>query len=410
MIKFVKMAWRNIWRNTRRTAIATIAIVLALVLIIIWDGFLQGFDQAVHGNSVRLYGGNIQVHALGFRDKARRLPLIPLDDADEVVQAIQGTPEVVAVAKRINTGGLISSPEGSYPVMISGIEPEIEAPINLMAENIGQGRFLTLEDSDGIVIGQALAELLDVTIGDRVTLLGRRMDESMRHSTMTVVGIYDLGTKEAEKITVLITLPAAQTLYNLRDQETEVAISLQAVGQENLLIPALQADLPNYEVDSWVTLRPEIEEVMALEDAFLGIFGLIVLLIASIGILNLMLMAVFERTREMGVLQALGMKGRQLMGLFVMEGMMVGAVGAVVGCILGWLSILLLAQVGIDLSSYGEGYGEFTALMGDRIYPSVNLGSIIGYGIGVVLIAGLASVMPARQASRNEPAEALHHV
>jgi ABC-type lipoprotein release transport system permease subunit len=327
-----------------------------------------------------------------------------------VVQAVQGTPEVVAVAKRINTGGLISSPEGSFPVMISGIESEVEAPISLIAENIAQGRFLASEDGDAIVIGQAMAELLDVAVGDRVTLLGRRMDESMRQSTMTVVGVYDLGTKEAEKISVLITLPRAQTLYNLRDQETEVAISLQAVGQEDKLIPALQADLPNYEVDSWVTLRPEIQEVMALENAFLGIFGFIVLFIASIGILNLMLMAVFERTREMGVLQALGMKGRQLMALFVMEGMMIGAVGAVVGCILGWISILLLAQVGIDISSYGEAYGEFTALIGDRFYPTVNLSSIIGYGIGVVFIAGLASLIPARQASRNEPAEALHHV
>ncbi|UCG25722.1 MAG: ABC transporter permease [Chloroflexota bacterium] len=410
MFKFTKMAWRNIWRNWRRTAIALIAIVLGLILIIIWDGFLQGFDQAIHGNSVRLYGGNIQVHAPGFRDRASRLPLIPLDNADEVVQAVQGTPEVVAVARRINTGGLISSPEGSYPVIISGIEPEVEAPINLMAENIDQGRFLNSEDGDAIVIGQAMADLLGVTVGDRVTLMGRRLDESMRQSTMTVAGIYDLGTKEAEKITVLIALPTAQTLYNLRGQETEVAISLQSVGQENTLIPDLQADLPQYEVDSWVTLRPEIQEMMALENAFLGIFGLIVLLIASIGILNLMLMAVFERTREMGVLQALGMKGRQLMGLFVMEGMMIGAVGAVVGCILGWLLILLLAQVGIDMSSYGEGYGEFTALMGERIFPSASLISIVGYGIGVVFIAGLASLLPARQASRNEPAEALHHV
>ena len=389
--------------------IALIAIVLGLILIIIWDGFLQGFDQAIHGNSVRLYGGNIQVHAPGFRDRASRLPLIPLDNADEVVQAVQGTPDVVAVARRINTGGLISSPEGSYPVIISGIEPEVEAPINLMAENIDQGRFLNSEDGDAIVIGQAMADLLGVTVGDRVTLMGRRLDESMRQSTMTVAGIYDLGTKEAEKITVLIALPTAQTLYNLRGQETEVAISLQEVGQEGALIPALQSILPGYEVDSWDTLRPELQELLAIKSVFVSIFGLIVLLIASIGILNLMLMAVFERTREMGVLQALGMKGRQLMGLFVMEGMMIGAVGAVVGCILGWFLVWLVAQVGIDLG-YAADMGEISALMGDRLYPSIGLNKIVGYGIAVVFIAGLASLIPARQASRNEPSEALHHV
>ena len=251
--------------------------------------------------------------------------------------------------------------------------------------------------------------MLNVGVGDRVTLLGRRLDESMRQSTMTVVGIYDLGTKEAEKLTVLITLPRAQTLYNLRDQETEVAISLQEVGQEGALIPALQSILPGYEVDSWDTLRPELQELLAIKSVFVSIFGLIVLLIASIGILNLMLMAVFERTREMGVLQALGMKGRQLMGLFVMEGMMIGAVGAVVGCILGWFLVWLVAQVGIDLG-YAADMGEISALMGDRLYPSIGLNKIVGYGIAVVFIAGLASLIPARQASRNEPSEALHHV
>ncbi|UCG25724.1 MAG: ABC transporter permease [Chloroflexota bacterium] len=409
MFKFAKMAWRNIWRNWRRTAIATIAIVLGLILLIFMDAAIEGSDQATYGNAVRLYGGNIQVHAPGFRERARRLPLIPLANADDVVQAVQGNPEVVAAAKRINTAGLISSPEGSFPVTISGIEPDVEVPVNLMAETINQGRFLTSQDEDAIVIGEGLAELLNVGVGDRVTLLGRRLDESMRQSTMTVVGIYDLGTKEAEKLTVLITLRRAQTLYNLRDQETEVAISLQEVGQEGALIPALQSILPGYEVDSWDTLRPELQELLAIKSVFVSIFGLIVLLIASIGILNLMLMAVFERTREMGVLQALGMKGRQLMGLFVMEGMMIGAVGAVVGCILGWFLVWLVAQVGIDLG-YAADMGEISALMGDRLYPSIGLNKIVGYGIAVVFIAGLASLIPARQASRNEPSEALHHV
>lgn len=409
MFKYTKMAWRNIWRNWRRTVIAIIAIVLGLILLIFMDAAIEGSDQATYGNAVRLYGGNIQIHAPGFRERAQRLPLLPIADAEEVVQAAEANPEVVAASKRINTGGMISSPEGTYPVTITGIEPEIEAPVNLMAENISQGRFLTSEDGDAIVIGQGLADLLGVTVGDRVTLLGRRMDESMRQSTMTIVGIYNLGTKDAEKITVLITLPSAQTLYNLRDQETEVAISLQAVGQEKALIPALQSILPNYEVDSWDTLRPELQEVLAIKSVFVSIFGLIVLLIASIGVLNLMLMAVFERTREMGVLQALGMKGRQLMGLFIMEGMMIGAVGAVLGCVLAGILVWLVAQVGIDLG-YAQGMGEVSVLMGERLYPSIDPFKIVVYGIAVVLIAGLASLIPARQASRNEPAEALHHL
>jgi ABC-type lipoprotein release transport system permease subunit len=409
MGKLVKMAWRNMWRNWRRTAIATIAIVLGLVLLIFMDALIKGSDQAIFGNAVRLYGGNVQVHAPGFREKANRLPMLPLADADAVIEKVRAQPEVVAASRRINTGGIVGSREGTYPVSITAVEPEVEAPTSLVAENINQGRFLTAEDRDSIVIGQGLADLLDVTVGDRVNLLGRRKNESMRQRTMTVVGIYSLGLGDAEKGTVFINLPTAQTLYNLRNQETEVAILLQNVGQESAVIPALKADLPNYEVDSWKTLRPAIQQTLAIKGAFTLILGLIVLLIASIGILNLMLMAVFERTREMGVLGALGMKGRQLMGLFLLEGIFIGALGAVVGCILGGLLVMAVGQVGIDMS-YASGMGEMTALMGDRLYPSVTVGAVVIRGIAVVIIAALASLFPAWQASRKEPTESLHYV
>lgn len=140
-----------------------------------------------------------------------------------------------------------------------------------------------------------------------------------------------------------------------------------------------------------------------------NIAGFIVLAVASIGILNLMLMAVFERTREMGVLAALGMKGRQIMLLFLLEGAMIGVVGALIGCVLGWLVVFAVGRVGFDLS-YGEGMGDITALLGNRIFPTISLMGVVWRGVAVVLIAALASFYPAWQASRKEPAVALHHV
>jgi len=409
MKKYIKMAWRNMWRNWRRTMIATIAIVLGLILLIFMNTLIKGSDQALFGNAVRLYGGNIMVHAPGFRIKANRLPMLPLENADEIVQVALAQPQVVAASKRINTGGMVSDREGTYPVTISGIQPTVEAPISLVAENVTQGRFLRDDDEGAIIVGKGLADLLDISVDDRVTLIGRRQNEAMRQHSMTIIGIYDLGLPEAEKGMVFINLPDAQSLYNLRDQETEVAISLQSVGQEKALMAKLQADLPDYEIDSWETLRPELRQTMDIKAIFTSIFGFIVLLIASIGILNLMLMAVFERTREMGVMAALGMKGRQLMGLFLLEGILIGFVGAVIGCILGWALVLAVGQVGIDFS-FASQTGELTALMGSRIYPSISAINIIGYGIAVLVIAGLASLYPALQASRKEPAEALHHV
>jgi len=316
---------------------------------------------------------------------------------------------VLAASRRINKAGMVSDRLGTYPVTSTGIQPSVEAPISLVAENVTQGRFLQDGDENAIVIGKGLAEMLDVSVGNRVTLVGRQRNGAMRQHSMTIVGVFDLGLPDAEKGMVFITLPEAQTLYKLRDQETEVTITLRGVGQEKALMSELQKDLPNYEVDSWETLMPELRQTMDIKATFVSIFGFVVLMIASIGILNLMLMAVFERTREMGVLAALGMKGRQVMGLFLLEGVFVGLVGAVIGCLLGWALVVALAQVGIDFS-FASQAGDITALMGDRIYPSTTALDILTTGIAVLVIAALASLYPAWQASRQEPAEALHHV
>jgi putative ABC transport system permease protein len=409
MSKSIKLAWRNIWRNWRRTAIALVAIVLGLILLLFFDGLIKGSDQAIFGNAVRLYGGNLQVHAPGFRAKANRLPLLPLEDAEAVIQAARAQPSVIAATRRIATAGIVSSHGNAVPVAITAIEPAIEAPLSLQAENITQGRFLSDDDGDAILIGQALAERLQVGLGDRVTLLGRSKNELMRRHTMTVVGIYDLHTPEVEKGAVFIPLADAQTLYNLRGQATEAAIFLQQVGTEDSLMPALQAQLPNYEVDSWQTLRPEIRQTLDTKFAFTSFIGIVVLIIAGIGILNLMLMAVFERTREMGVLAALGMKGRQIMGLFLLEGACIGVVGAVIGCGLGALLIGLVGKVGIDLSG-ASGIGGVMVLLGDRLYPSITPADLVSRGLLAIVIAAIATLYPAWQASRQEPAQALHHV
>lgn len=409
MSKSIKLAWRNMWRNWRRTAIALVAIVLGVILLLFFDGLIKGSDQAIFGNAVRLYGGNIQIHASGFREKANRLPLLPLDDADVVIQAALAQPHVVAVARRIDTAGIVSSHGNALPVAITALDPAIEAPISLQAQNITQGRFLSSDDGDAIFIGQGLADRLHVGVGDNVTLLGRSKNELMRQHTMTVVGIYDLHMPEVEKGAVFIPLIDGQTLYNLRGQATEAAIFLQQVGTEDKVMSTLQAQLPGYEVDSWQTLRPEIRQTLDTKLAFTSFIGIVVLFIASIGILNLMLMAVFERTREMGVLAALGMKGRQIMGLFLLEGVFIGVVGAAIGCGLGALLIGLVGNVGIDLSA-ASGMGEIMALMGNRLYPSITPDDLFSRGLLVVLIAALASLYPAWQAARKEPAAALHHV
>ncbi len=421
MGKLLKMAWRNIWRNWRRTVIAGIAIALGMTLILVFDGFLGGMDEALYGNTVKLQGGNVQIHASGFREKANRMPLLPLIDPSAAVDAALAQPEVVIVSQRIKTGGMVSSREGTMSVAITGLEPEQEASVSLVAENIVQGRWLESSDEDVILIGAALAERLEVTIDDRVTLIGRATHQQMRRRTMTIVGIYDLGIPDVEKGMVYVSLLEAQTLFDLRDQATEIAIYLTEVGLEPPVVETLQTALggssspPGYEVDAWDTLDPSTKQMMELESQMMDLFGMVILLIAGVGILNLMLMAVFERTREIGLLAAMGLKRRETVALFLLEGVMIGLLGALAGCVLGGTLGAYYGRVGIDfMALYGgmdvSEVSGLIGLMGDRLYMRIGINVLLRRALTVAIIAALASLYPAWQASRREPAEALHYV
>jgi ABC-type lipoprotein release transport system permease subunit len=350
------------------------------------------------------------VHAPGYREKGKRLPLLPLADPDAAIRAALAQQEVVAASKRIETSGMVSSREGTLPVVITGIQPVQEAAVSLVAQNIVQGRYLAASDEDILLIGQALARNLEVSIGDRVTLVGRATHEQMRRRTMTIAGIYDMGIRDLEKRMVYVSLAEAQTLFDLRDQATEVAVYLESVGQEPFVVDALQAALPGYEVDAWDTLDPSTKQTMEMEDQVMSIFGLIILLIAGVGILNLMLMAVFERTREIGILAAMGLKRREIVVLFLLEGVLIGLLGALVGCVLGGLVNAYYGKVGLEWADTATEYSELAALLGGRLYFSIGLDALLNRALTVAIIAALASLYPAWQASKREPAEALHYV
>ncbi|MGD9376383.1 MAG: FtsX-like permease family protein, partial [Anaerolineae bacterium] len=346
----------------------------------------------------------------GYRQKAKRLPLLPLADPDAAVRAALAQPQVIAATKRIETSGMVSSREGTFPVVITGIEPEREEAVSLVAGEIVQGRYLNANDGDVILIGQALAKTLEVTVGDRISMVGRATHEQMRRRTMTVAGVFGIGIPDIEKRMVYISLVEAQTLFDLRDQATEVAAYLESVGQESLVVPSLQAALPGYEVDAWDTLDPSTKETMEMEDQIMGIFGLVILLIAGVGILNLMLMAVFERTREIGIMAAMGLKRREIVILFLLEGVLIGLLGTLVGSVLGGLVTLYYGTVGLEWAGAATEYSELAALLGGRIYFSVGLDVLLNRSLTVAIIAALASLYPAWQASKREPAEALHYV
>ena len=406
---YLRLAWRNIWRHRRRTIIIVLAMGFGLSLMMMYDGLVDGFNQAIYGNAIKVLGGNLQVHAEGYRASAGQKPLLRLPDDAKVLEAARAQPGVVSAARRINTGGLASSREGAFAVGITAIEPELEQAVNLAGQNVVAGRALTADDGDSIFIGKGLADAMGVWVGDRITLTGRSAHEQMRRRTMTVVGIYDLGMADIEKLTVYVSLAEAQTLYDLPGQSTEVAIFLDQIGGERDLIDTLARALPGYELESFEDSYPELKYALASKGRAMDIFSVIILGIAGIGILNLLLMAVYERTREIGVLGAMGLKPRQISLLFILEGTMIGLVGVGLGIVLGLAFNGMMRAVGLDFTAYSS-MTSYTALITDKVYPSWGVGRLLSRALTVAIIAALAAVLPAREAAQRDPAEALHYV
>jgi ABC-type lipoprotein release transport system permease subunit len=406
---YLRMAWRNIWRHRRRTIIVLTALGIGLSMMIFYDGLMDGFQQAIYGNAVKVLGGNIRVHAPGYSENASSDPLLPLANDQALAQAARSVPDVVAASRRITTGGLVSNREGAFGVEIVGIEPELEKSINPIGQHVTTGRFLNTDDQDSLLVGRGLADLMNVQVGDRITLVGSSTHDQMRQRTMTVVGIYDIGVTQLEQSTVYMSLGEAQSLYDLSGQSTEVIITLKKLGEEPAVTSALAASMPNYEYESWSQAFPDLQNTIGAKNEVMTIFSFVIMLIAAIGVINLMLMAVYERTREIGLLGALGFKPRQITWLFLLEGFMLGLVGVLVGTILGYAINGVVGLVGLDFSSYTN-MTAYTALLTGRVYPSMEFGSILSRGLPVVIITILAALYPAREASRHEPAEALHYV
>ena len=409
MTLYLRLAWRNIWRHRRRTVIIVLAMGLSLSLMMMYDGMIDGFNQAIYGSAIRVLGGNIQIHAAGYRENIDSNPLLPLTNDAAVVQTALQDSQVVSASARIQTSGLATNREGAFPVSIIGIDPQAEAPLSIVAQNIQAGRFLSPDDGDSVLVGRGLAEVMGIQLGDRLTLVGSDAHKQNRQRSVTVVGIYDLGLPSTERKTVYLAFGEAQDLYGLPGQSTEVVLNLKKIGEEKQVVAALSPALPGYEVESWSQNYPELETTINGKNAVMSIFSVIIMVIAGIGILNLLLMAVYERTREIGLLGAMGLKPRQIAGLFLLEGGLIGLVGIVAGVFFGLLLNASIGRVGVDYSQFAN-ITEYMALINGRVYPTLGLQGLPARALTVVIISIVAAWFPAQEASRREPAEALHYV
>jgi ABC-type lipoprotein release transport system permease subunit len=290
-----------------------------------------------------------------------------------------------------------------------GIDPPTEAQVSFIGTAISQGRYLVPDDSNAILVGEALLDKLETKIGRKLVLMSQDTNQDIASRAFRIVGVFRAEMESTEKQFVFVNRSASQKMLKLGHGISEISVLLPD-GYENLAVyEKLKATLPpqKFEIHNWRELLPFQTAYLRILDGFMWFWFLIVFVAMGFGIVNTTLMAVFERMREFGLMKALGMKPWWILREVLVESFLLLTCGMIVGNLLGFLCIYALAGSGIDLSALAAGaeYAGMTRI----IYPAIAAKDVAVANLTVLLLGLLVSVYPAIKAARFTPVEALAH-
>lgn len=401
MMNYFKMAYRNLGRHRRRTFLSGLALALGTALLMFIAAFFTGEMRSSMETTLRLNTGHIQIQDADYDpDKLSVAWEYLIENPDQVAAQVGSLDPVLVATPRLLASGIVSVGEESAGVQIMGIVPDSEA--NDPYRNLVAGEFITADDREGIVIGLPLAENLGLTAGDTLNLLVNTAEGDVDEQQFTIRGVFTTGTSAYDKGVVFLPLAKAQAFSGADNHASQIFILLKDREQADEVAAAIQGS--GYKVQTWEEMNELLVLVNDFSDAYLVVINLIILGVTSTVIVNTLLMSVFERTREIGILSSIGMKGRQVVALFLAEATLLALGGIAAGSLLGWVISAYFGRVGIYFGDLGVS-GDM--LLNDRIYTTLTLDSAVNLIVTAFLITVLASLYPARMASRMEPVEAL---
>jgi putative ABC transport system permease protein len=400
----VRMAWRNIWRNPRRSLITLSAMTFSLTLMIVATNLMEGMNRQMVGYAADRSLGHIQAHAKGYykdRDLHETLPL-------SILHRLDGSP--FRGAPRAYAFGLASLGEQSAGVQIRGIDPEREREVTDLWKHMLLGRFLRPGEKKVVVLGRKIAKTLNAGPGSEIALITQAADGSLGNDLYRVVGVLKTVDDATDRTAVIMSLADFAELLVLPGRIHEVAVRTPDAMEVDRYKPQVAALFKGTgcELRTWKEIAPALKDALALNQAWTTIMLVIVFSIASLGILNTMLMAVFERMYELGLMLAVGLKPVRLVGLIFMETMMLAGISEVLGLGLGLLWSWRLAVKGWDLTGlFGEGF-EYTGFAFENVLRAVLWPAGMLQCVGIMLvIAGLAALYPSLKAARLKPVEVM---
>lgn len=401
MIIIFKMALRDLGRNLRRTIFSMLALAIGVALLLLIAATITGEMRGAMEATIRLQSGHLQVRAESYDENKTSLAYEDLIKAPgELADKIAELEPVKVATPRLYASGIIDAPSDAIGVRIIGIDPGSEAN-EPFREGLSQGEFLTAGDREGILIGEAAAKALNLKVGDPINLLVNTSNGDVDQQVFTIRGLVNTTYPSFDRGTVYLPLEKAQTITRAEDRASTIFILLTDRQQTDLVVAALQTE--QYKLVTFSEMNKLLAETEQMTSGYMVLIYLVVLAITAAVIVNTLIMAVFERTREIGILSAIGMKSSRILWMFLVESFLLAVGGIVLGLAIGLGLVAYATQYGFLLPDFG-----MTGIMiGERIYAYLTMQDAVTLTITAFVITLIASIYPASIAARMEPVDAM---
>lgn len=399
----LQLAWKNIWRNKKRSLIICFSTIIGIAGGILTNAIFIGMWETSVEAAINRELSHIQIHEPRFRDE--KLINQNISDVEYVSNVIKLTPGIAHFAKRTIIEGMISSATYAGGIRILGINPKDEFKITSIHSKLIEGEYLQATNKNSILIGDKLANKLNVKINSKIVLTFQGMDNNFISASFKVKGIFKTESTVFDETVCFINQSDLEKLLSNANLIHEIVIRVEDINQLDNIKSILQNKLKNLRVETWKDIAPELSlttEYLYLElNIFMGIilFGLL------FGISNTVMMSVFDRIREFGVLMAIGMKRIRIFSLIIMESILLSFTGGLIGILISFTIIQILSKSGIDLSILESGLAAYG--MSSFLYPKLPFHMYLSLGIMLTITSIIAAITPALKATKLRPAEAI---
>ena len=399
---YMRVAWRNLWRNGRRTWLTAGGIAFSVFLCVAFMSFQLGSYDGMIDTATGMMSGHMQVQHEDYLDDPKVANRIVA--GSDLLRQLEDSPDIVAAAARVEGFALVSVGERSFGGLVMGVDPVREPKVSALSGQIVEGEYLPRADS--AYVGKALGTNLGLKIGDEIFVLGSALEGGVAAAVFNVDGFFDTGQVELDRSILQVPLSAVQSAFGLGDSVHRIVLLGKNANDATAIAQALAPTLPEeVRVLDWDKLLPELRQMIQMDAVTSVIIYVLLLAIVTLSVANSFTMTVFERTREFGMLIAIGMKPGGIVAMIVIEALCMWVVGTAIGAAISYALMIGLGAVGVPIAGLEEMAGQF--MMPERIHPEV---SFLTLGTApLVLLAGtlVAGLIPALRVRRLKPVEAL---